>query len=93
MQADVRLTPTEAKADHLQLTTPNSSMGNFFSFSYTNFHAFLDFTNEVILKADFNQSTVSMKDGHFIPAAEKNDEKMIADGEVKGTISNLKPKI
>ncbi len=68
-------------------------MGDFFSFSYTNFHAFLDFTNDVIINADFDQSTISMKDvAYFIPAAEKNVEKMIVDGEVKGTVSNLKAK-
>ncbi|HYV92847.1 MAG TPA: translocation/assembly module TamB domain-containing protein [Chitinophagales bacterium] len=93
LEADAKVTTSEAVADHLKITTPNSTTGDFFSFSYTNFHDFLNFNEEVNLNADFDQSTISMKDiGYFIPGAKGNSEKLIADGDVKGTIENLKSK-
>ncbi|MEO5673454.1 MAG: translocation/assembly module TamB domain-containing protein [Chitinophagales bacterium] len=93
MEADANITPSESRADHLTLITPNSLLSDYFSFTYTNFHAFLNFTDEVTMNAHLHKSGISMKDvSFFIPGMNGNSEKLVADGDVKGTISNLKSK-
>jgi hypothetical protein len=93
LEADASVNPKEAKAENLKIETPNSFDKNYFSFTYTNFHGFLNFNEEVTMHADLDHSLISMKDiGYFIPGIGANTEKLIASGNISGTIENLKSK-
>ncbi len=93
LEGDGKVTTTEASATNLKIETPNSSIKNFFSMQYTNFHGFLSFNEGVRLNANLEHSKVSMKDiRYFISSLPETDEQLLADGKIRGPIDNLKGK-
>ncbi|MEP7127477.1 MAG: translocation/assembly module TamB domain-containing protein [Chitinophagales bacterium] len=87
------VTPSAAIADQLKIETPNSSINNFFSMSYKNFHAFFDYNSSVTMKAVLKEATVSLKDiAFFMPQVNALSGTVITTGSFHGPLDNLKGK-
>lgn len=93
LEADARVTPSTATASQLKIETPNSSVSNFYSMSYLNFHAFFDYNTAVSMRADLDHATVSMKDiAFFMPQVNALTGTVLATGKFYGSLDNLKGK-
>ncbi len=88
-----RITTNEVRADDLKIETSESHIERVFSMQYDSFKDFKNFTSQVTLFLEFNNSHISLGDmAHFVPALDKHSEDIRLDGIVRGKISKLKGK-
>lgn len=92
LQTDARVSVNNITLDRLKLETPNSTIGDYLQFSYSNFRDFKYFLTNVQLQAAFSESTLSLKDLNFfvrsLTKVVHNDIKI--SGNIRGTINNLR---
>ena len=93
MEAVARITPSLSSASKLKIVTSNSSLSNYFSMSYVNFHAFLNYNSDVVMKAVLQRSQVAMNDlAFFIPQLKSLSQRILTTGTFTGSLDNLKGK-
>ncbi|MEO6168024.1 MAG: translocation/assembly module TamB domain-containing protein [Chitinophagales bacterium] len=93
LEADATVTPSRATAAQLKIETPYSSVTNFYSMSYLNFHSFFDYNTSVSMKADLDKSMVSTRDiEFFMPQVNALSGTVLTTGNFYGTLDNLKGK-
>jgi len=95
MSALAKVSTDEIVCTNLNLVTENSLIKNFYSMSYESFDDFNDYVNKVVMKGDFTNARIAMKDINYFAqnALEKIAHNTIwISGVVKGTVSNLKGK-
>jgi hypothetical protein len=91
-KAEARFSVNEITFSKLQMKTANSTIKNYLSLRYRAFHDFKDFTNAVRLRANFDGTTISLKDlNYFVRNLDKVQHNKVAlNGEIDGRINSLK---
>lgn len=93
LETNATVTPVAAIAEQLRIETPNSSVNNYYSMNYRNFHAFFDYNAAVTMKALLNDASISLKDiAFFMPQIQKLPGTVLTSGNFYGTVDNLKGK-
>ncbi len=94
MKADFICTPTKSILDNLLLKTQRSRISDRVEFTYYNFPAFYDFTNEVRMNISLiNSSSIELRDiACFAPVLNNFESPFVVEGKLRGTVSNLKAK-
>ena len=93
LEANATVTPVEAIADQLKIETPYSSVNNYYSMSYRNFHSFFDYNSAVTMKALLSEASISLQDlVYFMPQLQKIAGTVLTSGNFHGTVDNLKGK-
>lgn len=91
LYADARVTPFISELNNLYIKTPNSRLQNYFSFHYNRFPDFNYLISHVMLKGNFRNAVVSMKDiAVFAPELRGNNQSFVFTGNTYGTVNNLK---
>lgn len=93
MKADIRVSPTESICDDLYLETNNSRIENYYAMHYSRFPDFNDYVNKVRMVARFRNSKIDSRDvAYFATPLRQYPTIISADGNVSGTVTNLKGK-
>ena len=92
IQSNVIAFPNTVAFDNLSLITNNSNIGNYLSFSFTDFKKDVsDFIHKINMQAKFNNTKISIADiAYFAPTIQqtlKNDINI--NGNSAGTVSNF----
>ncbi len=75
----------------LLILTNESRLSNYYSMSYVDFNDFSDYINKVKMKAVFENSRISSKDiAYFAPAIKEMNLDLGIEGNISGTVSNLR---
>ncbi len=91
LYADASVTPFTSELKNLYIKTPNSKLQDYFSFNYNRFPDFNYLISHVVLKGNFRNSIVSMKDiAVFAPELSGNNQSFNFTGNTYGTVDNLK---
>jgi len=86
----VNLSPRGMELDLLKIQTANSDISTDLVFKYSRFSDFNDFTNKVVMKADFHRSRVCFEDvGYFAHGLKAVHTCFTLSGEYKGTVNHL----
>ncbi|MCS6991782.1 MAG: translocation/assembly module TamB domain-containing protein [Chitinophagales bacterium] len=90
LRGQALVTPQQAALHGFELLTPYSRISDSLTFSYKNFHAFYDFTENVVLTARLNNTSVGLPDlarfGFPLPLATQPIE---ISGTFSGPVANF----
>jgi len=93
LQGEFRFSPAFLIAQQLRAETNNSKLDLDFSFNYDNWNAYVDFLNQVHIKADIRPTRLALHDiAHFAPDIIQMEDIFDFHGSIKGTVSNFKAK-
>jgi hypothetical protein len=94
LQSNVKFTPELMEFNDLELVTPNSKLGNYFSMQYKDFgEDFSSFLHNVVLQAEFKDSHLNTDDlGYFAPALNNWKRVFVLEGSAKGAVDNFSAK-
>ncbi len=94
IEAAMRFTPEIMEFENLNLVTPNSKLGNYFSMNYDGFNASMsDFLHRVKLNGNFKSSSIHSDDIAFFAPELKGVKRVFSiEGIAKGAIDNLSTK-
>lgn len=89
--ADARVSPLGIHTENLKIVTPKSNINGEVDFETVDYKDLANFIKDVKIKSQFNSSLVSFNDiSYFASALEGVDKWINFNGEIKGTIDNLK---
>jgi hypothetical protein len=91
LTAMVKLFPNTLEFNNLLLTTPQSSIGDYLSFSFTDFDTDIaDFMRRIKMNGRFRKTTLSSKDlAYFDPKLAAWNRTFELTGVARGTVDNL----
>ncbi len=93
MTANARVTPTESVLRNLNLKLPRSEIKDKIDFQYQNFPAFYDFISSIYIKANLNNSNITLSDFSCFSNELKNmADPMKVNGKFNGSVDNIKIK-
>lgn len=94
LTTSARVSTADITLDKLEITTPNSHITNYLSFTYNDFIGFKDFFKEVKLKAELKDTKLSLADlNYFIPNLQNlKHNTFYINGDISGSIGNLRGK-
>jgi len=89
--ADVNVLPTGITTEYLHIKTPFSKVDGNLAFVTQTYKDWSNFIDTVSMRSNFNKTTVSFKDiAHFAPALNGLEKSLNFEGEIGGTVGNLK---
>ncbi len=81
------------KLERLMLTTEKSKLSNYFEMSFSKYKDFSDYVNKVRMRAKFANSHIASSDvAFFAPQIGKMNLRLEVDGQISGTVTNLRAK-
>ncbi|MCS6935338.1 MAG: translocation/assembly module TamB [Chitinophagales bacterium] len=94
LTADVRVSVNDITLSELLLKTDHSEIKDFLALRYTDFYDFRNFMTHVRLDARLTESRLSLRDlNYFLHRLQRLEHNnVLIDGEVRGSISNLRGK-
>ncbi|MCK7556159.1 hypothetical protein MKQ70_14500 [Chitinophaga sedimenti] len=86
-----KMSPTQMEFAHLDLRTPHSELGDYFSMEYTDLSDMSDFVDLVTMRARFKNSHLSSDDiAYFAPVLKDWKTEIRFSGSARGPVSNLR---
>ncbi|MES2592056.1 MAG: translocation/assembly module TamB domain-containing protein [Bacteroidota bacterium] len=93
LSSDVKISSIGMQLNGLSIKTPESTIATDLTFKYNKYSDYLDFINQVTLKADFKNTLLEMNDiSYFAPQLKGMYNKLIVTGKISGKINNLRGK-
>ncbi len=93
LSALMKLHPKAMEFHNLDIRTNKSRLGNYFAMHYDDFYDMNDFIEKVRLKGNFRNSQIESDDiAFFAPEVSTWKKKILVNGEVEGTVTNLSSK-
>ncbi len=90
MQGVVTISSTQMIFEDMQIKTPTTTVGNYFSMKYKDWSSFDDFYNNIKLEARITPSTVDMHDVALFASPFKAYPYFLkVQGRAKGTVANI----
>jgi hypothetical protein len=92
-KGNAKYTPTEIEVANLSLITPNSNISRYYSMKFNSIADMDDYINKVRMYANFKSSKIDSKDlAYFSSTLNKYDQQVFIDGEISGTVAELRAK-
>ncbi len=89
--AEVNVSPSGIITQYLKIKTPNSNIDGNVTFLTDSYKDLSNFVKDVTIKSYFNPTLVDFKDiCYFAPMLDCLNKSLNLEGEIKGTVSNLK---
>src|SRR5690606_39334994 len=77
--------------ENMLLETPKTTLRDFYSMKYSSFRDFREYTRKVIMEGRFRNSKIDSEDiAFFAPSLKGMNLSIVADGNVRGIVNNLK---
>ena len=93
LSSDVTISSTVMEFDALRLQTPKSDVKDYLKFSYTSYRDLAEFIDLVFIDARLYEARIHSDDlAYFSNNLSPYNDLMIADGNITGTVSNIRGK-
>lgn len=90
LQSNVVIHPEAMEFHQLEISTPSSTIGNYFALTYQSFSDIKNFNSRVRIEADFDKSDLHSDDiAYFAPALSTWKTSISLSGQVRGSVENL----